>query len=256
MNRRRNKAEIRSNSSLRILCTGLWLCSAVSTASAANLMTGFSSSDNPNGNWTYGWTSSLGDSFNTYVNNENRDGIDFWYDWYGSGVEGPDLDPHRYPSTPFVAYNGSSTREVFHVSDFPAGSVILMPGAFTEYSVVRWTAPATQTVRLFTTFSSGAIVFWPTADVHVLLNGRDIYSELVGKNSEPHRFDDTLSLNTGDTLDFAVGPGNSGSIFDSVVLDVTISAVPEPKSWATLALGLSMLAASSAWRRRIRAPSR
>ena len=38
----------------------------------------FSPTNNPNGVWSYGWSSSLGSTFNLDVSSTTVDGLDFW----------------------------------------------------------------------------------------------------------------------------------------------------------------------------------
>lgn len=71
-------------------------------------------------------------------------------------------------------------------------------------------------------------------------------------------FADTLTLGTGDVVDFAVGFGSNGTFFsDSTGIEATITsqgsvAAPEPGSAALALGGISLLALVTQQRRRIR----
>jgi hypothetical protein len=59
-----------------------------------------------------------------------------------------------------------------------------------------------------------------------------------------------VNLQAGDTIDFALGRGPDNShAFDRVVLTAQITAVPEPSSLISAALGLVILGGYAEWRR-------
>jgi hypothetical protein len=126
---------------------------------------------------------------------------------------------------PWVAKN-TTARTVRELSiTWPAGRLALHPGPANQFSVVRWTAPAASQVQLsaaFTGFASRA-----TTDVHVLHRGHALFDgaiNLRGSSNEA-RFDKSLAVAQGDTLDFVVGTGNGNYGGDTTGLAVTIKTV-------------------------------
>ncbi len=102
------------------------------------------------------------------------------------------------------------------------GQLSFHPGPSGEYAVVRFTAPADETVQLEATFAS--IAERATTDVHVLHNGKSLFDGLVNVgNAGPQcRFQTRLDLRTGDTLDFACGFGNGHYGADTTGLAVVL----------------------------------
>jgi hypothetical protein len=129
--------------------------------SADSAFTNFSSTSNPSGNWSYGLTPSLGGPFGLYA---------------GIGFTIP-LSPLPTWSTPAggVLFLGANTSGSTYTNSFatvPAGFLILHPSGAGEYSVLRWTAPASGTYTATGFFQGvGFIGSGTTTDVHVLRNG-------------------------------------------------------------------------------------
>lgn len=92
------------------------------------------------------------------------------------------------------------------------------PGANGEYSVVRYTAPSAGQFVLnaaFTGIDTTSDPHGPTStDVHILHNGSQLFGAVVNDYQNAHAFSSTLSLSTGDTLDFVVGVGPDGNYYD------------------------------------------
>jgi hypothetical protein len=92
-----------------------------------------------------------------------------------------------------------------------------------SYTLVRWTAPSRGRWTVIGKFFGTGLT---TADVHVLQNGTPLLeSALNGFAVVPISF--AVNVATGDTIDFAVGPGLGGdNSSDSTGFNVTIT--PEP----------------------------
>jgi hypothetical protein len=115
--------------------------------------------------------------------------------------------------------------------------MILHPAANNDYAVVRWTAPAAGSYTV--------TAAWSDVDPHggngatgdIVLNGVTLFSTSwsnggAGLPAGPL----VLSLAAGDRLDFLTGSAGDYS-FDSTAFNATVAAVPEPATWALLALG-------------------
>jgi hypothetical protein len=185
---------------------------------------------NPNGNWTYGYTTTLGGSLNVFTNAAsvpvNSGTLDLWYT--------PGLSTDFTPSS-FKNNSGGTLNGVLD------GEAALHSGPAGQYAVARFVMPESTLVDVSGMFKSGDIgavsVYIYVAGVQVFGNDSTTIDEVFG-----------LSFNAvqGQTIDFIVGTGlNSGYEFDSTPLVARIESVPEPMS-----LGLAGLAGLLLARRR------
>ena len=209
-----NKFNLSLSLGTGIIILGLTSISTLPTlADTFDAADDFSATNNPNQTWQYGYSNTLGGSFNLFPDPTVLSGLDAWLD---QGI--------NVANTPSIVHNGTGNP----ISFWQPGDLFFHPGQST-LSVVRWTAPQNDTYSLASAFSAGD----PNAnvDVHVLRNGSSIFNELVD-NANPASFLDNLTLNTGDTIDFVVG-NNGDFSFDNTRLEARItssdtSVVPEP----------------------------
>ena len=166
----------------------------------------WSATDNPNGAWTYGWSQSLGTTFNPSTILVGQ-----------SGITGhtPDIDGTL---APVVSHNDTEASVTIGSVTWPADGLVLHPGPTGEVSILRFTAPSDGIFDVLGGFtsqdSSGA-----TTDVHVLHNGASVFDGPIG---EFLQFSETFAGAAGDTIDFAVGYGNGRFSSDSTGLDATV----------------------------------
>ncbi|WP_226586850.1 PEP-CTERM sorting domain-containing protein [Microseira wollei] len=191
-----------------------------SLAATFNAAADFSTTNNPNGVWQYGWSSSLGSTFNLYPNFTNDAGFVGWRD--------PSI---TYFSAPTVVNNNTGSPINVSTVTLEPG-LTFHPGFNGQYSIVRWTAPEDGTYSLATKFAGADFVGPTTTDVHVLHNGISLFNDLVNGfgASSAKLFTNTLFVNAGDTIDFAVGYGNGNFYSDSTSLAATISSATPPES--------------------------
>jgi PEP-CTERM motif len=73
-------------------------------------------------------------------------------------------------------------------------------------------------------------------NVEVLQNSNLLFNSSVTSYGQIVPFSDSLALSAGDTLRFEV---TTGLGLQNTGLDLTISAVPEPSTWAMMILGFA-----------------
>lgn len=169
----------------------------------------FSPTQNPSGNWTYGWTAQLASTFTPYLlHSAVQTTLEVWDTTPGSLM----------PSVFLNAGNGSTVYSGTFM--MAAGSLGLHPGATNEHSVVRWTAPAAGRYAidaLFTGLSGVGGSPLSTVSVTVLINGSVALGKTIntngGSNSVPF-VQAHNQLNAGGVVDFIVDYGNDGDAMD------------------------------------------
>ena len=185
----------------------------------------FSITSNPNEAWRYGFSFYLtpGYAFIFYPGHQTFTegtlaGLEVWQ--WGT------LDPS-------ITHNPLDTDIVADIGIiWPAHTCAFHPGPSGEDSIYRWTAPAAGDYRVSAVFWVGHQDYCST-DVHVFKNGSsaansvqlfagDIDATTYG-NNDSESFNATLSLNAGDTLDFAVGYGSDSDYAgDTTMVSITI----------------------------------
>jgi hypothetical protein len=190
----------------------------------------FLASQNPSGAWSYGYKGSVKGSINLglvsidygvssskpslkgkfirYDVNDSFRGVDFWR-----------TNAQRENS---VFYNSNNTTHYFGTGRVDPGKLGMHPGSKGEYSIARWTAQKAGTYSISATFSG---IDQTTTDVHVLKNGSSLFDGEVSGLGDTEIFSSqSVSVNVGDTIDFAVGYGSNGNYYyDSTGLEVTIN---------------------------------
>jgi hypothetical protein len=175
---------------------------------------------NPNGVWSYGYTTTLGGSFIPHLDSGNFAGaFQYWRTDIASGA----------PS--FQKNIGGSP--LFGVLP---GQLSLHGGPSGEFGILRFTAPSAGSYDLATAYFAGDS---GDTDIYLLHNGSVIASSPTtnagGSFSLPSFF-----LNANDTVDVAVGIAGDTYFGDTTPLTHTIvsAAAPEPGTLGLLLLGL------------------
>ncbi len=106
------------------------------------------------------------------------------------------------------------------------GALGMHPGPGGEYSIARWTAPATGRYSITATFS-GIAMQTTTTDVHVRHNQSDLPNGagFINVNNMGNVFTfpaSSVDVIAGDTIDFVVGFGNGTYISDSTGLTASV----------------------------------
>lgn len=217
-----------------VCCCGLvGLVSAARAAQTSDVAADFSSTDNPNGVWRYGWSSALGTPFVLSTDHAVREGVDTW-----RGDLAADGNPGAYHNAT------GSTILLSGTGSIGPGQFALHPGPNGEYAIARYVAPEAGSASIASSFT-GEDIFGTTTDVHVLLNGTSVFDASISGfgPSSAVPFASLFDVSPGDTIDFAVGFGNGNFNNDTTGLAATIALVPvpEPSSLLLVELGLAAL---------------
>lgn len=196
-----------------------------SEAQVWNPLTDFSATDNPTGTWSYGWSEpGLTSPTVLYIPVGTILGLDWWF-----------FDSQPNPTSwPLPAVFRNATGHTVIASGglaIPADSLVFHPGPLGERSVIRWTAPADGTYRV-----EGALAAIDAdpgnVDVSIRIGSPEtplqIFGELLGTSNNVGFFDETVTLSEGEVVEFTVGVGTVDFFNDSVLVDVAITALPEP----------------------------
>jgi len=203
-----------------------------------------SNTNNPNGQWSYGWEANPASGsltlYNTFVADFQFLGSYRWYD--SNHTSGGIL--------PAVWENATNSFVINPADGYTITGpyeVVLHPGEDESLSVVRWTSPynASSNVTVSAMFGAGDL---GAMSYYVYYDGQVQWSKLNDPNSET--FSSNFTLGPYGTIDFAVGTLGSYS-YGTTPLDLTItSGVPEPCTMLLFGSGLVGLAA---YRRKFRA---
>jgi hypothetical protein len=210
------------------------LCMTVHSAMAATTWDAnadFSLASNPNGAWTYQWLTGLapgqyGNMTTAEANFGGQPGLQSW-DLGGSSV-------------PAVLKNTDLVNTYY---GWAPGVLGMHPGSGGNHAVVTWTVPISGAYSFVSSFTwvggagqgDGVI---PSVSKNVFGAFQSFGSQHIGNTSSygnTWSWNDTLNLNAGDTISWAINPNAGGNGADSTVLSAVITAVPEPSTSALVA---------------------
>jgi hypothetical protein len=202
-------------------------CAAVESAPADtvyNAVTGFSTTNNPNGVWTYGQRPLGYGTFSIYATKGSASSVNWWA---GSGTS-------WVAGLPGVFYNGTGADiPYWSVTVYmPSNMLDLHPGPAGQYSIVRFTAPAAGTYVVSAVFKAlardggTAPGYSTTTDCHIYKNGVELYGANFNKTllSTQSTGSLTTTLAVNDIVEVAVGRGSNGTYYsDSTGVDFTVT---------------------------------
>lgn len=180
---------------------------------------------NPNGAWTYGYTTVLGGDLNVFTTLDSTPERDLWYT---PGVG--DTTPSVFKNKTTVANGG-----------LLGGEVGMHGGPGGQLAVARYTSSESTEVDISGVFGVGNSGHVGT---YVLVDGVEKFG--VASTGASQAFSFTTMLNVGSTVDFIVTLGDGTYNSDTTPLAATIETVPEPGSMALLLGGLAALRARRA----------
>lgn len=196
------------------------------------------------GNWSYGYSSTIGGAFTAHSSATG----DYFGDSKAAGYY-TTLDGSRLPTVLKNITSGPIDEGT--IQGWVNSLLLMHPGTSSgqdEYSVVRFTAPVSENYDISAAFE-GLDIGPTTTDVHIVVNGSvDLFDSSIDSHLTPQDTFQTgtsLSLQAGDTIDFVVGlradPGDTSISNDSTGFDAVITATPEPATFLLLAAGMAGL---------------
>jgi hypothetical protein len=228
------------NTALGIVAAGFLGAQADCRAAAAgpyDPAADFSLNSNPNGVWSYGYSTTLGGVMTLHQEADAN--------WRGTGVysrlkrSDNGLGIYCNPTANTLTYSGPTDLIVWGPQ-----AISLHPGEHGEFSVLRFTVPTADQFQVQGLWYSADQYYGANTDVLILRNGTTIFVDSIHGKSDTSSFITTMQLSAGETLDFVVGPDGYGNGWDSTGLSLSIVAVPEPSAMSLLVLGLVF------WKRR------
>jgi hypothetical protein len=202
----------------------LLLCSRAADAAAFDATASFQTASNPNGVWSYGYSTAgePGYTFNTFAN-------------VGLGVLGPFWHQASLGVFPLVSKNQTASP----LENVQPGQLYLHAGPTPggDLAILRFTAPSADTYAVEGQFFGGASGAQRGA---VYANG--VLLQAFGVTTDDSIFTFApVPLQAGGTLDFVVG-NNGNYLFGATPLSVVVSQVSEPGTGALMLFGCAVAA--------------
>jgi PEP-CTERM motif len=194
---------------------------------AAAFEAGWTAASNPNDVWSYGYSSTLSGPVTLYdAQTIGNDSSNEQF-WISSAI-------NCCVASPAVGFNNGPAFDDGNVAAGANQMILVGSARLNLITDLVFTAPTSGQYAVTGSFIGDQRGI--NVGVAVLSNGNSLFSSSVTSFGQIVPFNTSLTLNQGDTIEFAViqglGSQNTG-------LDVSISAVPEPSTWAMLLLGFA-----------------
>jgi len=180
---------------------------------ATSFEKGFRQQTNPNGVWSYGYSSSFTSPITLYdettQNGINGTNAQFWLS-----------SSNDIENSPAAEYNDGPAYDDGNVNFLP-DEFVLVSGIGGEYSDLIFTAPAKATYYLKGDFRGDQ--YGIGVVVGIALKGRVFFNSTVTSEGQVVPFQKTVSLAAGETLVFSVGPDGG---LQNTGLDLAIVQLP------------------------------
>ncbi|HYM05300.1 MAG TPA: hypothetical protein VEU11_01955 [Terriglobales bacterium] len=177
---------------------------------AASFEKGWTTQSNPNGVWSYGYSSGFTNPTTLYDKTVRN------------GINGPNAKYWVFSSvnvgtSPAAEHNDGPAYNDANI-DFLANEFVLVAGVGGQYSDLIFTAPADGEYSIAGNFRGAQ--YGVSTVVGIVANGQIVFSSSVTSLGQLAPFRVTLSLQAGSTVVFSVGPGSGAQ---NTGLSVTIT---------------------------------
>lgn len=114
-----------------------------------------------------------------------------------------------------------------------------------QWAVRRWVSDVSGTITVAGNISDLNGAGGNGVIGHIFVNGNEVFQAVVENgDAVGNNYFLTTKVKAGDTIDFAIDPRAGNDAADSTKFTATISAVPEPETYAMLLAGLGLLGAT------------
>ncbi|HTT33547.1 MAG TPA: hypothetical protein VMH48_08090 [Methylomirabilota bacterium] len=177
---------------------------------AATFESGWTAQRNPNGVWSYGYSSGFTNPITLYDKTVRN------------GINGPNAKYWLFSlvnlgTSPAAEYNDGPAYNDANI-DFRANEFALVAGVGGQYSDLIFTAPVSSEYSIAGQFRGAQ--YGVDTVVGIVANGKVVFSSSVTSVGQLAPFGITLNLQAGNTVVFSVGPGSGAQ---NTALSVTIT---------------------------------
>ena len=190
--------------------------------SASSFESGWAAKSNPNGVWSYGYSSGLSGAISLY-DKTAQNGINGPHTqyWLSSRVD--------FMTSPAVEYNNGPSNNDGNV-DFLPNELVLVAGVGGQYSDLIFRAPVGGEYSINGNFRGAQ--FDVRTDVGIVINGKTLFESKVTSLGQIVPFSIKANLKAGETAVFAAGPAG-GSQNTGLDARVTELCAPTDKTRLT-----------------------
>ncbi len=186
-----------SRFSATLAFVGFAICAwSASYNPATDFEAGFTAATNPNGVWSYGYSSGLTNPVTLFINTVPH-GVDSSNEqlWLTQSINVGDSPAVEYNDGP--AFNDGNVAAA-------TDQILLVAGIGGQYADLIFTAPTAGTYSLVGSFTGDQVNVGDF--VGIVANGSVVFNSTVTSEGQIAAFDDNVTLAAGNTVVFSAGP--------------------------------------------------